>query len=231
MFQSWQAVCAPVGREYCLTRLGTLRPGESTGASVSEHNLQLAQNQVPVLAPGVPVLHDPLGRQIEHPTQGVIVGEGGLVLRHLTELPVEPFDDVRRVYDFPNLLGIFKERAQNVPVFLPALDAGGIFPTPGIGKILQVLHGLLLGSCGVNFLQIGGHLANVLVADIAGGAADLMHDAPLQTGVGIDCLNCLRHSAQTIRTEQVNVHNTPAFEVIQHIQPEFAGLMLPNPDR
>jgi hypothetical protein len=60
------------------------------------------------------VLHDPLGCQIEHPAQRVVIGEGRLVLGDLTELPVQPLDDVRRVYDFPNLLGVFKERAQNM---------------------------------------------------------------------------------------------------------------------
>ena len=86
---------------------------------VGEHDLQLTQNQVPVLAPDTLVLYDPLGSQIEHQAQRVIGGEGRLVLRHLAELPTETFDDVRRVYDFPNLLGIFKERAQNVPLFPP----------------------------------------------------------------------------------------------------------------
>ena len=38
---------------------------------------------------------------IEHLTQGIIVGEAGLVLSDLTELAVETLDDIGRVYDFP----------------------------------------------------------------------------------------------------------------------------------
>ena len=34
-----------------------------------------------------------------------------LVLCDLPELAVQALDDVRRVYDFPNLNGVFKERA------------------------------------------------------------------------------------------------------------------------
>ena len=111
----------------------------------------------------MPVLHNPLGRQIEHPAQRVVVGEGRLVLRDLTELPIESLDDVRRVYDFPNLLGIFKERAQNIPVFLPALDAGRVFPAPLFGKILKVLQGLFFSGGGVNLLQVRGDLTNIFI--------------------------------------------------------------------
>ena len=57
-----------------------------------------------------------------------------------------------------------------------------------------------------------------------------MDDAPLQTALGIHRLNGLHHAAQTVRAEQINIQNAPTFEVIQHIQPKFAALMLPNPD-
>ena len=59
----------------------------------------------------MPVLHDALGGQIQHPAQGVVVREGGLVFRDLPELAVQALNDVRRVYDFPNLNGVFEERA------------------------------------------------------------------------------------------------------------------------
>lgn len=87
------------------------RTRESANGSVSEHDLQLAEHQIPVLTSGVPVLHDTLGGQIQHPAQGVVVREGGLVLRDLPELAIQALDDVRRVYDFPNLNGVFEECA------------------------------------------------------------------------------------------------------------------------
>ena len=59
----------------------------------------------------MPVFHDALGGQIQHPAQGVVVREGRLILCDLPELAVQALDDVRRVYDFPNLNGVFKERA------------------------------------------------------------------------------------------------------------------------
>ena len=87
------------------------RTRESANGSVGEHDLQLTEHQIPVLTSGVPVLHDALGGQIQHPAQGVVIREGGLVLRDLPELAVQALDDVRRVYDFPNLNGVFEEGA------------------------------------------------------------------------------------------------------------------------
>ena len=105
------AVCAPVRRECRLSRPGILFQGESAHLAVAEHDLQLAEHHVPVLAPGVPMLDDTLGCQIQHPPQRIIVGERRLVLRDLPELAVQTLDDVRRVYDFPDLGRVFKEGA------------------------------------------------------------------------------------------------------------------------
>ena len=60
-------------------RLNKLRRGGSADGPVGEHDLELAENQVPVLAPGMPVLDNPLRGQIEHPAQGIVVGKAGLV--------------------------------------------------------------------------------------------------------------------------------------------------------
>ena len=56
-----------------------------------------------------------------------------------------------------------------------------------------------------------------------------MDDTPLQTALGIYRLDGLHHAAESIGAKQINIHNTPTFEVIQHIQPEFAALMLTDP--
>ena len=70
---------------------------------VGEQDLQLTEHHVPILAPGVPVLYDPLSRQIQHPPQRIVARKTGFVLGDLPELPVQAFDNVRCVYDFPNL--------------------------------------------------------------------------------------------------------------------------------
>ena len=95
--------------------------GGSACLAVREHDLQFAEHHVPILAPGVPMLDNPLGCQIQHPTQGIVIGEQGLVLCDLPELPVQTFDNVRRVYDFPNLRRIFKEGMQIIDI---AFDSG-----------------------------------------------------------------------------------------------------------
>ena len=200
-------------------------PSQPSGKSISrgsaclavgEHDLQLAEHHVPILAPGMPMLDDPLGGQIQHPTQRIVIGERRLVLRDLPELAVQTLDNVRRVYDFPDLRRIFKERTQNLPVILPAFHAGGIQLSPGVGENAQILLCFLNRHSSIDLLQVSHQLLDVLVADILGGAADLVDDAPLQTALGIPCLDGLHHAAKAVGAEQVNIQNTPAFEVIQH---------------
>lgn len=60
----------------------------SGGLAVLEHELELSQNHVPISTSGGPVLDNfPVG-QVEHLSQGIIVGETGLVLGNLAELAV-----------------------------------------------------------------------------------------------------------------------------------------------
>ncbi len=51
---------------------GTLYRQGSAGGTSGEHNLQLTEYQVPVLASGAPASRDALGGQVEHPAQGII---------------------------------------------------------------------------------------------------------------------------------------------------------------
>ena len=132
---------------------GDAIPRGSAHGPVGEHKLQLTEHQVPVLAPGMPVLYNPLGGQIQHPAQGVIIGEGRLALGDLPELAVQPLNDVRRVYDFTNLRRVFKKGAQDLPVFLPAPHAGGILFAPTLRKGSQILFRLLQGHCRIDFFS------------------------------------------------------------------------------
>ena len=56
-----------------------------------------------------------------------------------------------------------------------------------------------------------------------------MDDTPLHLAVGIDRSDGLYETLQAVHTEQIDVQNSPACEIIQHIQPEFATLMLYRP--
>lgn len=109
---------------------GTFYSQGSANSTAGEHDLQLAEDQIPVLASGTPALRDALGGQVEHPAQGIIVGKAGLVFRDLTELSVEALNNIRRVYDFTNLGRIFIEGAQDFPIFLPAFHAGRVLIPP-----------------------------------------------------------------------------------------------------
>ena len=128
---------------------------------VSEHDLQLTEHHVPILAPCVPVLNNTLRCQIQHPPQRIVVGERRLVLGDLAELPVQSLDNIRRVYDFPNLRRIFKEGVQNFPVVFPALYTGRILTAPFFCEVVQLLRSFFFSYCGVDLLQIGYQLLDI----------------------------------------------------------------------
>ena len=58
---------------------------ESAWGAVGEHELQLAEHQIPVLVSGMPVSHDALRCQIKHLVQRVTIGKRRFVLRDLPE--------------------------------------------------------------------------------------------------------------------------------------------------
>ena len=105
-----------------------------------------------MLASGVPVLYDPLRCQVEHPAQGIVAGEAGLVFGDLPELAIQSLDNVRRVYDFPHLRRVFKKRTQNVPVFFPAFHAGRVLLLPRFSELDQRVFCFFQSDSGVDFL-------------------------------------------------------------------------------
>ncbi len=127
--------------------------------------------------------------QVEHLTQGIVVGEAGLVFCDLAKRTVQALNNIRRVYDFPNLGGICEKDTQNIPVFLPAFDAGGVLLPPLFFECHGIFQSLILGDSGVNLLQIRHQWLDVLITDKAGEGADLMDDAPLHLAVGISSPN------------------------------------------
>ena len=137
---------------------------------------------------------------------------------------------IRRVYDFPYLGRIFKEGTQNFPVVLPTLDAGGILFPPFIAEGAEILFCFLQCDRSVDFLQVSYQFLDIFVADILSRTTDLVNNATLQPALGIYCLDCLHHATKAVGTEQINIQNAPAFEVIQHTQPKFTALMLADPD-
>ncbi len=56
----YEQVCAPGRCECRHSPPGNTSPRELASLPVGEHDLQLTEHQVPVLAPGMPVLHDAL---------------------------------------------------------------------------------------------------------------------------------------------------------------------------
>ena len=143
-------VCAPRAAWMPFHPVGNTISRGSACLAVGKHNLQLVENHVPILTPGVPMLDNPLWGQIQHPTQRIVIGKRRLVLCDLPELTVQSFDDVCRVYDFPNLRRIFKEGTQNFPIILPALNTGWILLLPCFGKDTEIVLCFLQRDCSVS---------------------------------------------------------------------------------
>ena len=80
----------------------------SHSLSVLKKYPQLIRHHIPVPTNHCPVIYNILRRKIQHFPQRVIVGERRLVFRNLPELTVQAFNDVRRIYDLPNLCWICK---------------------------------------------------------------------------------------------------------------------------
>lgn len=87
--------------------------------------------------------YDALRSQVEHLAQGIVIGKGRLVFGNLAELAIQSLDDICDVNNLPDLRRIVKEGAQGFPVFFTAFDAGGILPTPLLGKQPQIVLRLL----------------------------------------------------------------------------------------
>lgn len=73
---------------------------------------------------------------------------------------------------FQSLAGIQKG-AQNFPVILPVLDAGGILLAPGIGKSVSVFRYLVQYDGGIDLLRGGNDLVDIFIADMPDGTANL----------------------------------------------------------
>ena len=122
-------------------------------------------------------------RQIQHFAQGIIIGKGRLVLRHLPKLTVQPLNEIGCIYDTPDLGRICEKGGQNIPILLPAFDAGGILFASGSFKLYQIFQGLLFRDGLIDLLQISHEGFAILVADIAGTGPDLVDDAALNQAV------------------------------------------------
>ena len=76
------------------------------------------------------MLHHIFGCQIQHFFEAIIIGKRGAVLGDFPEVPVEALDDIVGIYDSLYLRRICVKAAENIPIVLPAFDAGGTLFSP-----------------------------------------------------------------------------------------------------
>ena len=116
-------VCAAAAVNAFAARRESFVSGKLPGLPTAKQDIQLADDLIPISTTGSPVFDNFRRCQIQHFAQGIIIGKGRLVLGDPSELPIESFDDVCRIYDFPNLGRICIKGRQDIPVVLPTLGA------------------------------------------------------------------------------------------------------------
>jgi len=109
-FSRWAAkVCAAAAVNAFAAHRESFVWGKLPSGPVAKQNVQLADDLIPISTTGRPVFDNFCRRQIQHFAKGIIIGERRLVLGDPPKLPVEYFDNIGRIYDFPNLGWICKE--------------------------------------------------------------------------------------------------------------------------
>jgi len=102
-------VCAAAAGNAFAVRRESFVWGKLPGGPVAKQDIQLANDLIPISTTGSPVFDNFCRRQIQHFAQGIIFGKGRLVLGDPPKLSVKSFNDIGRIYDFPNLGWICKE--------------------------------------------------------------------------------------------------------------------------
>lgn len=114
---------------------------------------------------------------------------------------------------FPESPVGIQRRRSKPPGFPPSFfTREGYCFAPRFSQDTRSFFSLLQRHSGVNLLQVCCDLLDVLIADILGGTSDLVDDAALKPALWINRLNGLHHAAESICTEQINIHNSLALE-------------------
>ena len=165
---------------------------------VAKEDHKLHQDAAPVFDGHRPFIRDLHGHKIQLLEQGVVAYERTLGFRDLAQLTVEVLDSVGRVDDSPDLFRILEHGGKLVPMIPPGFDRCRILASPGGFQLVQSLQCKLLGGRLVNGLERCGKGFDVFIRYIAGRAADLMDDAPLDFCPGICRGNGFRKAGQSI---------------------------------
>ena len=136
---------------------------------------------VPVSTSRGPMFDNLFRRQIQHLFEAVVIGERGLVLSDFPELSVKLLDDVGGIYDSSDLRRICVKGAENIPVVLPAFDAGRILFSPVLLECRQPVERFIFCDRLIHRLEVGHQRLDIFPTDIAGGGTDLMNDTPLDS--------------------------------------------------
>lgn len=149
--------------------------------------------------------------------------EDRLVLGHLAQLAMVSFNGIVGIDQPANLAREVEEGREFSPVVFPGTNGGRIFVTPFLGQLEEVGFPFLPGLGLVDGPEILHELFLVGPGHVAQGVADLVDDAPLDNGLGIDGLDGVREPGEAIHTGDQDVFHAATLEVAQHTEPEIGA--------
>ena len=130
------------------------------------------------------------------------------------------------VYSGADILGVFEVGGQGRPLAAPGLDHHGVLVTPlGFQFIKRRFSGVERGGL-VYALQVGHEGFLVFRCHVLHGVADLMDDAVLDLGVGVQAFNGLGETLETIDTGDQDVFDTAVMQVCEHTQPVMSAFLI-----
>ena len=127
------------------------------------HDSQFAVNLTPIVDRHRPFLRGFKCGKIQRLQQRRVAGEYAALTVQPTGRGIQAFNGVGGVDHCPHILGEFEDRADSVPVVVPALHGPGIFLLPFLRDFVQRFPAFLLGRCVVNGFQVVGKCLPVFV--------------------------------------------------------------------
>ena len=143
------------------------------------HDGQFAVNLTPVVDRHCPFLRSFKRGKIKCLQQGRVAGKHAALAVQPTVRGIQAFNGIGGVDHRPHILGELEDRADSVPVVVPALHGSGVFLLPFFRDFIQRFPAFLLGRCVVDRFQVIGECLPVLVRHIFQRVAYLVDNATL----------------------------------------------------
>ena len=136
------------------------------------------------------------------------------------------FDSIGGINRLAHVVGVFEIGRERGPLVPPGLDDHGIFVAPpGFQLVQSKLGGVECGGL-VDGFQVGHKGFLVFRGDVLHRVPDLMNDAVLDLGVGVDRFDGFRKAFEAIGTGNQDVFDAPVIKVGENAEPVVSAFLV-----